>query len=101
MIFNGRVYGQLILSRALGDHSLKKFGVISKPHINKHFINESDLYVIIASDGVWDVIKDEDLVNIFSNNCTLDTNQLASLIVNTSLKLESKDNISCILIKLN
>jgi serine/threonine protein phosphatase PrpC len=101
IIFNGRVFGQLILSRALGDHSLKKCGVISTPFVSKHLITESDQYIIMASDGVWDVIKDEDLINIFSNNSSLDTQQLASLIVSTSLELESKDNISCILIKLN
>lgn len=101
IIFNGRVFGQLILTRALGDHSLKKCGVISTPHINKHFITETDQFLTIASDGVWDVIKDEDLINIFSNNSSLDINQLASLIVSTALELESKDNISCILIKIN
>jgi serine/threonine protein phosphatase PrpC len=101
IIFNGRVFGQLILSRALGDHSLKNCGVICTPYVNKHTICENDFYVLIASDGVWDVIKEEDLVNIFSNNSCMNTNQLAGLIVSTALELESKDNISCILIKLN
>lgn len=99
IIFGGRVFGSLILSRALGDFALKKYGVICTPHINKHFVTERDKYAIIASDGVWDVITDEDMyrLHLTVSNCE----EFVRLVVKTAMNRGSLDNISCIVIKLN
>ena len=58
IILDGRVGGSLAITRAFGDHSLKKDGVIAKPFIKKHVLRSSDKYLLIASDGVWDVLED-------------------------------------------
>ncbi len=55
MIFNDRVFGQLAITRALGDHAIKKYGVISTPFVSITEIKKNDKFIIIASDGVWDV----------------------------------------------
>ncbi|KAK9672954.1 hypothetical protein RND81_12G137000 [Saponaria officinalis] len=57
----------LALSRALGDHSLKKYGVISEPQVTQRRINVKDQFVILATDGVWDVISNEAAVQIVSS----------------------------------
>ncbi len=98
VIFAGRVYGQLILSRALGDHSLKKYGVICTPYVKKHIISDKDRFVIVASDGVWDVCSDEDMYRF--SLATSNSEEMVSMIVKTSLARGSQDNISCIVIKL-
>lgn len=53
-----RVGGSLAVTRAFGDHGLKKEGVIANPYINKHVLKPFDKCVVIASDGVWDVLED-------------------------------------------
>ncbi|OMJ76126.1 hypothetical protein SteCoe_24569 [Stentor coeruleus] len=54
----------LAMSRSIGDLIGKKIGVISTPICTKHLINlESDLFIILASDGVWDVMDNDDVVN--------------------------------------
>ena len=58
VVLDGRVGGTLAITRAFGDHSLKKDGVIAKPFIKKHVIRTSDKFLIIASDGVWDSMED-------------------------------------------
>ena len=58
VILDGRVGGTLAISRAFGDHSLKKAGVIANPTIKKHILRNSDKFLIIASDGVWDGLED-------------------------------------------
>ena len=63
-IFNGRVCGKLMLSRAFGDWEQKASGVISSPHITKIEIDENCKYVIMASDGVWDVLDDLDVYSL-------------------------------------
>ena len=58
ILFDGRVGGSLAVTRALGDHSLKSNGVIAKPYIQKHLLKTGDKFLIIACDGVWDVLED-------------------------------------------
>ncbi|XP_074320338.1 putative protein phosphatase 2C 34 [Silene latifolia] len=57
----------LALSRALGDHSLKKYGLISEPQVMLRHININDQFVILATDGVWDVVSNEKAVQIVSS----------------------------------
>ena len=58
IVLDNRVGGSLAITRAFGDHSLKKDGVIAKPYIKKHILRSSDKYMVVASDGVWDVLED-------------------------------------------
>jgi serine/threonine protein phosphatase PrpC len=97
MIFNNRVFGQLALTRALGDHAIKKYGVISKPFTAKIEVKSGD-FVVIASDGVWDVNSDEDVKGFIQKGgrCT----EIVDAIVKQSLLKGSKDNISCIVLKI-
>ena len=98
VVFGGRVYGQLMLSRAFGDWELKAYGVTCEPHITKINIEDDDKYLVIASDGVWDVIEDEDAYGLgkVANN----SKNLCKDIVQTSLDKGSMDNISCFVIAL-
>lgn len=98
-VFNGRVFGQLSISRALGDHSMKKNGVIPTPSIYKHTITEKDKFLILCSDGVWDVVSEDDILK-FSQTCS-GARQMTSFIIKSAKQRDSYDNISCIAIKLN
>ena len=51
-----RVSGVLAVSRAFGDRPLKKF-VIAEPETREEQIRPLDRMVILASDGLWDVIS--------------------------------------------
>jgi serine/threonine protein phosphatase PrpC len=62
-VLDGRVGGTLAITRAFGDHSLKKVGVIAKPFIKKHTLRSTDKFLVIASDGVWDSMEDQDAIN--------------------------------------
>jgi serine/threonine protein phosphatase PrpC len=93
IIVNERVYGTLMLSRSFGDWAIKSYGVIVDPHITKIEVTDDDLCLIIASDGVWDVIKDEECTQFFGNS--KNTLDLCKNIVAESLKRGSQDNISC------
>jgi serine/threonine protein phosphatase PrpC len=99
IIFNGRVLGQLMLTRALGDFGLKKQGVVCTPSIQKHIITEKDKYIVIASDGVWDVINDEE---VYKFSLRIDNaDELAKVIIKNALFRGSLDNISCLVVKIN
>jgi serine/threonine protein phosphatase PrpC len=73
---------------------MKKSGLINVPFIHKTELAQEDLIVVIASDGVWDVITDLDAFNI-SKSCK-DSRQMCEYLVKESMSLGSRDNISCI-----
>lgn len=98
VIFNNRVYGRLMLSRSFGDWAIKEYGVIAEPHITKIEINDNDSYIIIASDGLWDVIKDEECKGF--TEIYEDTFETCKNLVQECLSRGSGDNISCFVIRL-
>lgn len=53
-----RVDGQLAVSRAFGDKSLKKH-LSSEPHVTEEIIEDDTEFVIFASDGLWKVRFDK------------------------------------------
>jgi serine/threonine protein phosphatase PrpC len=54
---NGEHPKQLNYSRAFGGKDLKMFGLSSEPDINHFEITPEDKLVLIASDGLWDVLN--------------------------------------------
>ncbi|CAN8253276.1 unnamed protein product [Cochlearia groenlandica] len=53
-----RVLGVLAMSRAIGDNYLKPY-VISKPEVTVTDRVKEDDFMILASDGLWDVVSNE------------------------------------------
>jgi serine/threonine protein phosphatase PrpC len=65
-----RVDGSLNVSRALGDANLKdessplKGRVIALPEISRRVIDDSDEFIIVASDGVWGRLSNQQAIDI-------------------------------------
>ena len=73
--------------------------VSCEPHVVKINIENDDRYVVIASDGVWDVLEDEDVRELSKPaNNSLD---LCRNIMKNTVEKGSMDNISCFVIELN
>ena len=98
VIFNNRVYGQLMLTRSFGDNSLKKHGVISVPYITRHVLDENDTYLVIASDGIWDVLDDEFIYRL--SKTIENSDEYCKQILKLAITSGSKDNTSCIVVKI-
>mgnify|MGYP001102947122 CR=1 FL=1 len=92
-----RVLGILAVTRSFGDHSLKKF-VIARPYTKSIELDNLSTFVIIACDGLWDVMTDieaVDLVNTFVNKAdSNDFQRAAEALVKEALKRGSTDNIT-------
>ncbi len=59
VILDDRVAGSLAITRAFGDHFLKRDGVIARPSIKRHNLRNTDKILVIGSDGIWDALDDE------------------------------------------
>nr|CAB3449377.1 unnamed protein product [Digitaria exilis] len=57
-------YPGLAMARSLGDFRLKRHGVVSEPEVTHHRVGRGDLFIVLATDGVWDVLSNEEVVSI-------------------------------------
>jgi len=103
----GRVLGILAVSRSFGDHSLKQF-VPSLPFYRNDQIIQEDKFIIIACDGVWDVLTDQeavDFVKLKIDEALKETsesatpfasfeNKVARQLIDEALEKGSTDNIT-------
>jgi integrin-linked kinase-associated serine/threonine phosphatase 2C len=52
----------IAMSRTLGDLQGKKIGLISEPELSHIELKPGDKFIVIASDGVWDVMNSAEVV---------------------------------------
>ncbi|KAK1292189.1 putative protein phosphatase 2C 66 [Acorus calamus] len=57
----------LAMARAFGDFCLKDFGLISVPDISYRHLTDRDEFVVLATDGVWDVLSNKEVVDIVAS----------------------------------
>lgn len=99
-VFNGRVFGCLSLTRTFGDTDFKEFEINCEPYITKKSINKDNIkYIIIASDGIWDIVDSNQLFKMQNELKNGSSEELCNNLVEYSLKGGSSDNISCIVLK--
>lgn len=99
VVFRERVFGTLMLTRSFGDKEMKKYGVLSTPDIFSKNIEEDDMFVIIASDGVWDVVEEDEIFKLSQEK--ISSSDFSKKIIKLAEERDTHDNISCIVIKLN
>ena len=54
----------LAISRSFGDDIAHQIGVNCEPEIIEYNLNEEDKFIILASDGIWQFISNQECVNI-------------------------------------
>lgn len=72
----GRVNGNLSLSRAIGDFNFKQNktlppalqAITAKPDVVVHELTPDDEFLVLACDGIWDVMSNEQVVSFISRS---------------------------------
>ena len=109
IVINKRVMGQLMLSRAFGDFELKSFGVKCEPYITRKELSnqEKDQFLVIASDGIWDVISEGDVQDYIGllltspNDGKCISYSLCQKLIQVAISRGAWDNLSVFAVKLN
>ncbi|KAG2318274.1 hypothetical protein Bca52824_021396 [Brassica carinata] len=57
----------LAMARAFGDFCLKDFGLISVPEVSFRRLTDKDEFIVLATDGIWDVLSNEEVVKIVAS----------------------------------
>ena len=78
--------------------------LICTPEIVQDYVRNTDEFILIGSDGLFDVLSNQQAVNVvrhalieYHGNIT----EAAKRLTGTALQLESSDNVSVVLIQLN
>ena len=76
------------MSRSFGDKLGKKLGIIVDPLLNEYNLNKDVKYIIIASDGIWEFMSNEQVMSI-GNKCYSmnDPDNFCQMIVKKSTEL--------------
>lgn len=103
---NGRVNGDLALSRSLGDCALQPF-VTWEPKITGFNLRCEDEFIILACDGIWDVLTSQQAVDVVRSVVHDDRDHSPDGYIKAATKLRdyayskgSGDNLSAIVVKL-
>lgn len=97
IVEHGRVDKILSVTRALGDQSFKPY-VSARPFTAQVRLEDSDEFIVIACDGVWDVCSDQSVVDLIRD--VESTDEAAREIVRHALKRGSTDNVTCMVVRL-
>ena len=89
--------GDLSLSRAFGDGDNAPY-ISQIPDVFYKKISNQTKYIVMACDGLWDVIQSENLGNVI--NQFKNSNNLAVELVNYAIANGSTDNVSVIIIEI-
>ena len=90
--------GQLSLARAFGDGDNAPY-ISQKPDIYYNKITNNTKYIIMACDGLWDVIENKDLFSLLEDYKKDNSKNLAARLAQKALNEKSHDNISIIILE--
>ncbi|WOL17532.1 protein kinase and PP2C-like domain-containing protein isoform X1 [Canna indica] len=86
----------LQVTRSIGDDDLKP-AVTAKPEIFETYISADDEFLVMASDGLWDVISNEEVVSIIKDTVK-EPSMCAKRLATEAAARGSKDNITVIVV---
>jgi len=94
---NGAITGSITVSRSLGDFSYKPF-IICDPDVFGPFryLDDEYQFLILACDGLWDVVTDQEAVEIALSAKTPE--EAAVKLRDKAFNNKSRDNISVLVI---
>ncbi|KAG1669264.1 hypothetical protein FOA52_003302 [Chlamydomonas sp. UWO 241] len=110
LYWNGhRVMGVLAMSRAIGDHGLRPY-VIPEPEITVVPRHDDDDFLLLASDGLWDVMANQEATSLAIRCMTRAWEKgasrkaavriAASVLTKAAVDRGSKDNVTVVIVDL-
>ena len=97
----------LAMSRSFGDHCAAEVGVIADPEILEMNLTEYDKFIVLASDGVWEFLSNDEVARIIEPHYQANSaEKAAEALIREALKKWKQeenvvDDITCIIIFLS
>jgi protein phosphatase 1L len=97
-----RVQGVLAVSRAFGNFGIHQY-IRADPDLVSREITAEDSFVVLASDGLWDVYRNAEVAEICSamSNQGCKLQRIVDHLVQNAIMKGSMDNVTCVIVRLN
>ncbi|CAI4059633.1 hypothetical protein SUVZ_04G2290 [Saccharomyces uvarum] len=95
LIMKSRVNGMLAVTRSLGDKFFDTL-VVGSPFTTSVEITSEDKFLILACDGLWDVIDDQDACELIKD--INEPNEAAKVLVRYALENGTTDNVTVMVV---
>jgi len=90
------------MTRVLGDFAMDKHIVPAMADIIEYPRNSSVSFIILACDGIWDVMNNEQVARFVSQRTSRTTlDNIASQLLDECLQKQSTDNMTVYIVKLH
>eukprot|EP00741_Cyanophora_paradoxa_P010474 tig00000158_g10127.t1 len=94
-----RVNGVLMVTRAIGDGELKDAGVVAHPEVHRSRLSAADEYLIIASDGLWDMVRRDEAAAVCA--AAGEPRKAAASLLQLALDRKTTDDTTVVVIDLS
>ncbi|SCU90771.1 LADA_0F06348g1_1 [Lachancea dasiensis] len=95
LIMRSRVNGMLAVTRSLGDKFFDSL-VVGNPFTTSVEITTTDQFLIIACDGLWDVLEDQEACDAIKKSN--DASEAAKTLVRMALERGTTDNVTVMVV---
>mmetsp|Transcript_21604 Transcript_21604/g.31432 ORF Transcript_21604/g.31432 Transcript_21604/m.31432 type:complete len:643 (+) Transcript_21604:237-2165(+) len=95
-----RVAGVLAVSRAFGNYGIRSL-IRADPDITQRELKSDDDFLILASDGLWDVFRANEVADICYTLQKHGVRRIADQLVQLALTRGSMDNITAVVVSLS
>ena len=101
--FMSRPWPGLAMSRVLGHKGVESIGIIPIPDVVNFSMTSSDKALVVASDGVWDFVKESEAVAIIKKHAPNGPAACKELVQLASKRWEEddptyRDDVSCLVV---
>ena len=90
-----QVGGTLAITRSFGDIDLKQC-VVADPYLTQTLLSKDDKFLILACDGLWDVISDQEAVDLVYKMS--DPQKMSERLLEFAMANGTKDNVSIVVV---
>eukprot|EP01108_Squamamoeba_japonica_P008948 TRINITY_DN813_c0_g3_i1.p1 TRINITY_DN813_c0_g3~~TRINITY_DN813_c0_g3_i1.p1 ORF type:complete len:565 (+),score=412.98 TRINITY_DN813_c0_g3_i1:154-1848(+) len=98
--YTGRILDDILVARSLGDAQNQPY-VTSEPYVAHFELTDKDEFLILACDGVWDVVSDEAAVELVREYAKKSLASPAVALRDHAFSAGSTDNLSCVIVFLS
>jgi len=98
------MYPGLSISRSIGDLIAHKVGVTSQPNVSIVDLKQEDKFLVVGSDGIWDYVSPEDMVDLLNEYSFRDSGMATELIcqkVKDACAIDKLDDMTVIISIIN
>jgi len=78
---------------------MKEF-IIGDPYKTYQKLTDKDTFLIVACDGLWDVVEDQQAVDFVIENSKLNASEISKKLLIKALQDGTTDNLSIVVVKL-